>query len=401
VAAPLYLDTARLGLMSPAARRAASDFTRLAGREGGSVVFERLLQHGTARAMPGGPAAYPGLAGWGGVEDLRSRLRGLAGGSTDLPVLMANRSAQLMKLAARLLVRTCRNILVTDLGWPPYHDLLARECRRAGRVITSVAVRQAILEARITEDELVDFVCAEYARCHCEGLFLTAVSNDGIRLPVERIVRRLEASRKVWFVALDGAQDFCHVTADLRNEYCDLYLASAQKWLGAYQPLGLGFYGRRRSRGLIETQLGDMFRDGDLDDPLLRYLLQLDADTLDGWSETVNLTPLVACCGASADAARTDRSVRYGNRERAVEAAEGTGWLPVLPAPAFRGGILLLRAERPRARRADPRAVRAAFHDRGVVLTAYENGFARLSMPNAVWRPDELETLRSALQATA
>ena len=92
--------------------------------------------------------------------------------------------------------------LTVDLGWPGYGEILAAEARRAHRSITTVAVRQAILERKVGEDELVEHVRAEFGRRGCDGLFLPAVSNLGVRLPVERIVRAVEASHQVWFVVV-------------------------------------------------------------------------------------------------------------------------------------------------------------------------------------------------------
>ena len=144
-------------------------------------------------------------------------------------------------------------------------------------------------------------VCREYDGRRCDGLFLTAVSNLGVRFPVSRIVRRLETSCEVRFVVVDGAQDFCHASADLRDEYCDFYLAGCHKWLRAYYLLGLGFYGRRRSQGFIETTLAQLTATGEIDDPLLRFVASLETGSSPGYSETVNLGPLFACLGAVAD----------------------------------------------------------------------------------------------------
>ena len=96
-------------------------------------------------------------------------------------------------------------------------------------------------------------------------------------------------------------QDYCHVSADLRNEYCDLYLASCHKWLQGFHPMGLGFYGRR-SRSMIETALGQLLSSGDLDDPLLRLTVQMETATLDGETVAVNLIALFTSQGAAADA---------------------------------------------------------------------------------------------------
>ena len=130
----LYLDTARLGRMSPRAQQAHVDFTRLAGEEGASWLFERFLRDGSDAGSDSFQSRYPGLACWKGVGTLKQDLRSLAGSDPELPVLMVNRSAQLMRFAARLLFQQCRNVLITDLVWPPYQKILEEEARRAGRI---------------------------------------------------------------------------------------------------------------------------------------------------------------------------------------------------------------------------------------------------------------------------
>jgi hypothetical protein len=97
----------------------------------------------------------------------------------------------------------------------------------------------------------------------------------------------------------------------------------------------------------------------------------------------------------------TDRGVRFRNLDCAAQLAEGTGWRAVLPRPAFRSGILLLQAERPSTRQADPAMLRVAFHDQGVALTAYADGLIRLSMPDVGWQGGELDVLRNGLRVTA
>jgi hypothetical protein len=402
----LYLDTARLGRMSPTARHAHRDFVEMAGEEGASLHFERFLRSGFDAFPQEAHSRYPGLATWRGMGSFAQSLRTLAGSRPDLPVLVANRSAQLMKFAARLLCHPCRRVLATDLSWPGYQAVLERECLRANRSVATVPVCRDILERRADEDEVVERVCATFARERCDGLFLTAVSHLGVRLPVERIVRRLEAAHEVWFVVIDGAQDFCHASADLRSEYCDLYLASCHKWLGAYHPMGLGFYGRRRSRGVIETVLSHLTAAGDLDDPLLRFAAQLEADALDGTSETVNLTSLFSCQGAVADAlapgqAANGLPIRLQNAGELTGMVQAAGWRPLLPAESLRTGILLLQAERGATRKKPGQDLRAAFCEQGVALTAYEDGLVRLSMPNCGWRAGEINHLHDALRSIA
>jgi hypothetical protein len=393
--------------MTPRAQQAHLDFARLAGDEGGSLFFETFLRQGAEAWPTETQRRYPGLAGWRGVTALKEHLRLLANSMPELPVLLANRSAQLMKLAARLLFQPCRNVLVTDIGWPPYHDLLAAEAARAGRSLTTVPLHALVLGGNATEDEILATVRTFYLRERCDGLFLTAVSHLGIRLPIERLVRSLEAASEPRFVVIDGAQEICHVSADLRNDYCDLYLAGCHKWLQAYQPMGLAFYGLRRSRYIIETGLGHLLGSGELDDPLLRFSSQLESNALDGRTETVNLACLFTCHGAVQDALEEPRVPacclprRLESLEAAAATASASGWQPLLPPPAFRTGILLLRAGQGSRQAARGDDLRRAFSERGVALTAYDGGMVRLSMPGDGWRSGDLDHLTVALRAAS
>jgi len=398
----LYLDTARLGRMSRRAQHAHVDLSRLAGEEAGSVFFERFLVEGSRDWCSTLRCRYPGLECWQGVAPLKEGLRALAGSTPTLPVLMVNRLSQLMRFAARLLFHPCRNVLVTDLGWPPYHEILDSEARRAGRAVTTARLKTWILEGKV-----IDVIRRRFLEADCDGLFLTSVSHLGIRLPVERLVRALEDIRKVRLVVVDGAQHFCHVAADLSNEYCDLYLAGSHKWLQGFHPMGLGFYGRQRSRATIETVLKHLLASGELDDPLLRFTTQLETAVLDGVTETVNVFPLFTCQGAVAEALESSVAppphlgARQQNLAKAAELAESCGWRPVQATSPFASGILLLEAERESTRGVPAQHLRRSFAANGIALTAYDGGLIRLSMPGEEWQPAEIEQLRMALHAVA
>jgi selenocysteine lyase/cysteine desulfurase len=403
----LYLDTARLGRMSPRAQQAHLDFTRLAGEEGASAFFERFLSAGTDEWSSEDRNRFPGLTCWRGIGPLKASLRTLAGSQPELPLLVASRSAELMKFAARLLLQSCRQVLVTDLGWPPYHSILDGEARRCGRRLSSVPLRELVAAGDTTDYELIETVRCCFQKTGCDGLFLPAVSHDGLRLPVERIVRRLEAVRELRFVVIDGAQDFCHASASLSHDYGDLYLAGCHKWLQGFHAMGLGFYGRRRSSGIIEMLLVHLLASGELSDPLLKFTTQLETLGLDGVTETVNLIPLFTCQGAAADALELTSSVESclnGRRENAATAARlasESGWRPLLPAQPFRTGILLLQAARAATCSLHPVELRRRFAERGLALTAYEGGVVRISAPSTAWQPTEIEQLKSGLELVA
>src|SRR5262249_54847682 len=149
----LYLDTARLGRCSPGAAAALRDFVAMAGDEGAGLYFDRFLTAGLVNCPPPFAAPYPGLAPWAGVGPLHTALRSLAD-DADLPTLIASRSTQLVRFAARLLFHPCRNVLTTDLDWPPWSAILASEAARAGRTVTQVSVRDDVLSGRLAAEEL-------------------------------------------------------------------------------------------------------------------------------------------------------------------------------------------------------------------------------------------------------
>ena len=371
----LYLDTARLGQMSPAAQRAQQDFACLAGEVGAAIQLEEFLRHGFEACDASLRCRLPGLCSWRGITELKQSLRQLAGFDDQLPLLLAARSAELMKFAAMLLCRPCRNILVTDLGWPPYQRILATECRRTDRRLTVVSLADDVLHGRLDADDVVARVRDEYVAQRCDGLFLTAVSNLGARLPINKITQSV--GEQCRFVVVDGAQDFCHVGLDVSCDGCDLYLASCHKWLGGYHPLGLAFYGRRRSRRPIEIMLGEALKNRQVEDPLLCFVESLHSGNRRDAGETVNLAALFSCGRAIHDATHGENidgglMEQLKNGDRVTEAAQEAGWRPWSPDASLRSGIVVLEAGDSRPECREPELLRKAFHEHGVALTAYK-----------------------------
>lgn len=404
MARSLYLDTARLGRLTPCAQQANVEFTRFAVDEVCPPYFEEFLSHGADACPNDFRTQFPALGKWSGIAGLKSRLRELAHSPTGLPVVLANRSAQLMKFAARWLFRPCENVLVIDATWPAYREILEGERLRTGRRISNVAIYHSIMFQQATADEVVGIVESEFTTNKCDGLFLPAVTHDGIRLPITRIVQTLESKHGPTPVVIDGAQDFCHTPTKLNTQHCDLYLAGCHKWLGGYYPMGLAFYGRRRSADSVENVLQQMVSDGELDDPLLRFSSQLETDSLDGSTETVNLGSLFSCFGASLDTAEERESVfqeRRSNAEAVVDLSQETDWRLVSPSPEFQSAVVMLEATDSPARELAAKALRTAFEQQGVSLSAYQGGRIRLSMPEKPLSESQLQQIRAAFHAVS
>ena len=398
-----YLDTARLGQMCPAAQQADRDFVRLAGEEGCSPYFEHFLRGGYSGLPPSLRRRCPGLSDWAGVGWLQNAVKTFLGISRDREVLLANRSAELVRLAARLLSAQCRSILITDMLWPAYREILQAECRRTGCMLTSVAVRDAVLHDTISAAELVDRLVGHYRRQNCDGLLLSAVTFQGVRLPVQQVCQAVGSTGQPGFVVVDAAQALNHTPLSLHAEYCDLVLAGCHKWLRAYHPLGLALCCRASSEPLVTAACREMLDRRELDDPLLRFTGQLQSGATESFSETVNLAPMFTATAAVGQMMRSDRSKRdefscqVENGNRLAARASDTGWRPVQPHKDLRSGILLLQATRDPTRRAPPDSLRTAFRLAGVSLTAYPKGLVRTSLPQRTMTGDQLDHVRSAL----
>jgi hypothetical protein len=400
----LYLDTARFGLMVPAAQRAQVDFARVCGVEGGSAHIDELLCGGSEAWSANMRQRYPGLAAWHGTTQLRESLACVAGAPPRTPVLLANRSAQLMKLAARGLFRRCGAVLHTDLEWPGFLAILDAERRRSRGRLAFFPAREACFRGGLQAAEFIRALATHYRREQCEGLFLSAVSFEGVRLPIAEVIVSLSDVRPPRFIVVDGAQALAHVPANI--PVCDVYLAGCHKWLAAGHPMGLAFHPRQNSQDFLRTLADEMVADGDLDDPLLAFTAQLENRRLEPFSETVSLSSLFSCAAAAADLAdplapATCFRARLANADALAEAAGPSGWKPLIPDTPFRSGILLLQGRDPCVQAAPAEQLRASFQQHGVAVTTYPAGIARVSLPPRPWTGKELDRMRSVLQACA
>ena len=389
--------------MCPEAQAADHDFARLAGEEGCSLYFEQFLRCGFTALPPSLARQYPGLSFWAGVTAFKNDLKTAICLPRQRRVLVANRSAQLVRLAAKLLCQRCENILVTDMEWPAYIRALATECQRTGRLLTTVPMREAVLRDKICQDEAIDRLLDHYRRHNCDGLFLSAVTYQGVQLPVRQFVQSLQPREKPRFVVVDGAQALNHVPLGLADEYCDLLLAGCHKWLRAYQPLGLAFCCRRSSEKLVATTLSEMQARGEIDDPLLAFTNQLEAQSTESYSETVNLVPMFTAAAAvrrmlySAKAKREELATQMANADRVADQAAATGWQPLRPTLLMQSGVLLLESRNQDTRQVPTDIIRQHFLTAGIAITVYDGGLLRASLPDWPMTSSDLPRLQSSL----
>ncbi|MBC7819853.1 MAG: aminotransferase class V-fold PLP-dependent enzyme, partial [Planctomycetaceae bacterium] len=313
-------------------------------------------------------------------------IRQLVRAPDDWQVLLASRSLSLVQLALSCMFRVCRNVLATDLSWPTYEQAIEAKARLTGNHITTVPLRDAILSRGWTVDDVTHYLSNAFVAHQCDGLFLPAVDHLGIRLPVRKVVQQIREQSELRFCFLDAAQAFCHVPLDDCLEFADFIVGGSHKWMGAYLPTGIGLFGQRRSRGMLERRVSQPPKSEPIDDPLLHFTEQLDAGGLDGHSETANLTSLFACAGAvfhqiAARAnipAATELSI---DRRVALVPRPSAEWHPRQPHPSFRSRIVLFETQLPGKRPACPEAIRRTWLDSGCIVTGYPDGRARVSLP--------------------
>lgn len=398
----LYLDSARMGLLSERARLAHLDYVRLAATEGCSLYFSQFLERGFEDWPSPVRRQYPALCDWHGIPELQDSLRRLVGAGRDCQAMVANRTAQLVKLAVRRLCENTRRILVSDLIWPSYRRILELERQNCRVGISTVPVRRHVRRGLIAADALLDLFALDYDRMGCDSLFVPVISHDGIRLPIDAICHRLNQIRPLRFVVVDGAQALGHVTEELGLQQCDIFVAGCHKWLQGHLPMGVAFLPRVSSAQPTIAQAERMMRYSDLDDPLLAFTREMITGRTQAYSETVNLASLFTCRAAITDRGLSpdeiDRQLghRLRNAKRVKRIAAEAGWssLPhVMPT-----GIVMLRSQCPSVRASAPERIREFFVAHSVSVSTYEDGIIRLAMPDRPLSQGDIDLLAWVLR---
>jgi hypothetical protein len=379
---PLYLDTARLGQMSPRACRASVDFSRFAAEYGGDLYLMKLLTDGHSSWPHWLQDQFSGLEDWQGISQLKEHLRQLAQAPPEAEIAIASRSSSLMQLGARLISEPCRNVLVTDLSWPGYQAILMRDRGTQAFQTTLVPIREKILREGISATDVVKLLVDEYRLNRCDGLFLPLIDNLGVRLPIRRIVRAIESTAELRFVLVDGAQALGQIPLELDECYCDLLIASCQKWLRAYSPLGVGYFNLRQNPHCEPMTLNSLVESACLDDPLACFIQELETGCSNRFGETVPIAPLFNVNAACVDSLTTPACT--GNPVRdAINSNESVhGWSQLAIAPDFASKATVFEAGVRATRKLSPETIRKRFFRNGIVVSAYEHGLVRVSEPH-------------------
>ena len=386
----LYLDTARLGQISTSAKRALNAALEFNKAYGANAYFDTFLYGGSSALKD--PYEFGDLSSWQGTEGFKRDIKRHFFSSDLGEIVLASRTASLMSLAAKMLFARCRNVLVTDLNWNSFTPILTASIPNANCSVTEVRIKDRILNQKASAEEIIRLLLAAYSKHGCDGLFLPAVSNHGIQLPVEAILKTIRANAKLRFSVVDAAQAINHVDIGWARGTADFIFGGTHKWLRSYEPMAFGYFGMPSSLSFISNSIGREMKSNPLADSLMRISQSPNSRI----EETVNLCPLFAASGALKDSApaTTVSSVNHQVRTVVEDAAGRAGWKCLVPSPEFQSQILLLK--HPWMQKAKSGYLRKALSRFGVAATDYPGGICRISLPRTI-DETQAELLENAL----
>ena len=401
----LYLDTARLGQACPEALQAQHDFNRLSADDP-SMYCERFFREGTRDWPDTLLDNYPAFESWEGIEPFKQQIARRFTAEISQNVFLASRSAQLVRVAARSLFRKCRNVLTSDLNWPHWQAIVAEEAARGGQQVTVASVRDALFDDYLTAPEVTRLLTDTFITNECDAVFLPAVSNLGIRLPMHDLLTELKRTSQLRFALVDAAQCFCHLP-EPTTPLADVTITGCHKWLCGALPLGIAVCGRRVIAEQIRAILKSPDSSSEFDDPLLHFSQQICHRFVDRYSETVNVAPLFSANAAirsprmDADSLQQQISQRLHNVDSILQATVGTAWKPVEPDASLRSGIVLMRSSSRNIKSLDCDVLRSRFRNHGIALSTYDHGLVRISAPGTLFCPNETDSLCNACSCIA
>lgn len=398
----LFLDTARMGPACPRASQALCEFAQLAA-EDPSLYSLAFLQQGAEVWPESVRSAYPELARWHGIAHLRRLFAESFQLSDPQLVLLAQRTAQLMRLASRVLFRQCEHVLTTDLSWPAWQAILNDEATRHQRRVTQIPLAHAAITERWSASDVIDHLTWAFQRNGCDALFLPAVSNLGVTIPFAELLTTLRATHDVRFVLADAAQAYCQVPTAMLAELADVTLVGCHKWLGAHLPMGVAIARNALVAQQLRSVLCSRTRPWSLYDPLLSLDEQLRSLCVDRFSETVNVTPMLTANAAlSADHVEAVQfqsayRARQDNLALILQCLSQTGWAPRPLHSSLQSAILLAESPRRPNGQTGSDTLQSQLRDHGVALTAYPDGLVRLSIPATAITEEQQICLTNAL----
>jgi len=137
-------------------------------------------------------------------------------------------------------------------------------------------------------------------------------------------------------------------------------------------------------------QILDSKHNPELEDPLLRFCLQIGGNSVSRYLETVNIASFFSV-NAAVQEERTKRihlqsqfDQRQKNVETVKQAVNGTPWNLLNVDESLRSGILLLQSQSPFHRETDCQTLGERFRNQGVAFSNYPQAIIRISTPHSL-----------------
>lgn len=381
----MHLDTARIGRLRPASLDALQSFGRFLAAHGRIPRFSAVLREGFSALPDRLRDEFPTLRFWRGLEALQESISLIAVGEPSRLVVFSAQSTALMVFAAHVLARGARRILCTDLEFPLLQQAIRSIQEQYGGSLEVLPIRQTIEEEGCDAEELIQRIITAYVQRECQALVLSQVTQEGIRMPCEEIVRRLRALDARAFLMVDGAQGLEQDSSSAVAEQADLYFGVTHKWLEG-PTLGIMIAARESSLGLVKSTLKDLVERYVITDPYLRLLAFVAGVAGGQMYETISLEHLfvsaVACQMAAAQPPE-DKERRYQRFRAFIKDLEALA--PVAGCqyrrrhPSLWSGIAVL--DWPKAVAAAAPGLEVALEAAGVIVTGLSDTSIRVSAP--------------------
>jgi hypothetical protein len=397
----LHLDTARLGCLCPDGLDALQSFGRLLAAHGRMPKFAAVLGEGFSGLPDRIQRDFPGLRFWSGLKGLQRTIAGLVVEDPAAFVLFSAQSTSLIVFAAHVLSRRARRILCSDLEFPLVLGAIREIQAQYTGGLEILPLRRLVEEDGCDADDLARSITGTYLRSECDALVLSQVTQHGIRIPCERIVREIRSLDPGAIIMIDGAQGVGLELSHTVARQADIYFGVGHKWLEG-SSLAFAVAPREASVGLIKATLNDLVERYVVTDPYLRVAAHMSGLLEGRMYETISLEQLfvaAAACSVAAARGETERAQRFDSFldfSKTLEVvARGTGAGYRRRHPSLRTGITVI--DWSEAVAAGPMELEARLGTTGIVATGLSEKSIRISAPTGDFPASAWGCLESAL----
>jgi len=381
----MHLDTARIGRLRPASLEALQSFGRLLAIHGCIPKFSSVLCEGFAALPRQLRDEFPDLSFWKGLEAFQESVSLIAIGKPSALVIFSAQSTALMVLAAHVLARGARRILCTDLEFPLLKQAIKKIQEQYGGSLEVLPIRQTIEAEGCDAGELTQRIITAYLQRECQAIVLSQVTQEGVRMPCEEIIRQLRAFDASAFIMVDGAQGLELEACSAVAEQSDLYFGVTHKWLEG-PTLGVTVAARESSLGLVKSTLKELVESYVITDPYLRMIAYVSGLAGGQMYETISLEQLIVsavACQIAVAQSLEERTLRYQKFKefiRDLEAmASKVGCRYRHRHPTLWSGIAVL--DWPKAVAVNALELESLLEAAGVIVTGLSATSIRVSAP--------------------